>query len=90
MRLFILDLGVSIKVPLRLLPGACTCVPRLWHQLTLKLIEFLDHPQSKPYRVDVFVKFVRDFEEKLNQLRLVEMGVKVAKEIDSASSLHSF
>ena len=45
--------------------------------------EFFDHPLSRPYRVDVFERFVRDFETKLNQLRLVEMGVKVAKEIES-------
>lgn len=56
---------------------------RLWHQLTLKLVEFFDHPLSRPYRVDVFDRFVRDFESKLNQLKLVEMGVKVAREIDS-------
>lgn len=49
----------------------------------MKLLEFLDYAPSKPYRVDVFNKFVRDFETKLNQLRLVEMGVKVSKEIDS-------
>ena len=60
---------------------ACT---RLWHQLTIKLLEFFDSPLTRPYRVDVFNKFVRDFEAKLNQLRLVEMGVKVSKEIDSA------
>ncbi|KAI0078421.1 hypothetical protein K474DRAFT_1594086 [Panus rudis PR-1116 ss-1] len=63
---------------------------KLWHQLTLKLIEFFDHPLSKPYRVDVFTKFVRDFESRLNQLRLVEMGVKVSKEIDNPSHLLEF
>lgn len=57
---------------------------RLWHQLTLKLSEFFDNPLSRPYRVEVFDRFVRDFEIKLNQLKLVEMGVKVAKEFDSA------
>ena len=51
--------------------------------MTLKLIEFFDHPLTRPYRVDVFDKFVRDFEARLNQLRLVQMGVKVSKEIDS-------
>ncbi|PCH42928.1 hypothetical protein WOLCODRAFT_138115 [Wolfiporia cocos MD-104 SS10] len=56
---------------------------KLWHQLTLKLFEFFDHPLSKPFRVDVFDKFVRDFEPRLNQLRLVEMGVRVSKEIDN-------
>ena len=62
---------------------------RLWHQLTNKLLEFFDFEPSKPYRVDVFNKFVRDFEAKLNQLRLVEMGVKVSKEIDSECRSHS-
>ncbi|EIN05732.1 PCI-domain-containing protein [Punctularia strigosozonata HHB-11173 SS5] len=56
---------------------------KLWHQLTLKLFEFFDHPKSRPYRVDVFERFVRDFEQRLNQLRLVEMGVKVSREIDN-------
>ncbi|KAH9856246.1 hypothetical protein C2E23DRAFT_810780 [Lenzites betulinus] len=56
---------------------------KLWHQLTNKLFEFFDNSLSKPYRVDVFNKFVRDFESRLNQLRLVEMGVKVSKEIDN-------
>jgi hypothetical protein len=58
---------------------------RLWHQLTVKLTEFLDHPLAKQFRVEVFSRFVRDFEDKLNQLRLVEMGVKVSEDISSAS-----
>lgn len=63
---------------------------RLWHQLTQKLFQFFDEPQSAPYRVDVFERFVRDFESKINQLRLVEMGVKVSKDIDSASQISMF
>ncbi|KAJ7756770.1 hypothetical protein DFH07DRAFT_819878 [Mycena maculata] len=63
---------------------------KLWHQLTLKLFAFLDHPASKPYRVDVFESFVRDFEMKINQLRLVEMGVKVSKEIDNPQTHLTF
>ncbi|KAF7799208.1 hypothetical protein EIP86_010439 [Pleurotus ostreatoroseus] len=63
---------------------------KLWHQLTLKLAEFFDHPLSKPYRVDVFDRFVRDFETKLNQLKLVEMGVKVAREIDNPNAHLTF
>lgn len=59
---------------------------KLWHQLTLKLYEFFDHPLSRPFRVNVFEQFVRDFESKLNQLKLVEMGTKVSKEIDSPQS----
>lgn len=37
--------------------------------------------------MEVFQRFVRDFETKINQLRLSEMGVKVAKDIDSMSWL---
>jgi 26S proteasome regulatory subunit N9 len=48
------------------------------------LFEFFDNPLSHPFRVDVFEHFVRDFEGKINQLRLAEMGVKVSKDIDSA------
>jgi 26S proteasome regulatory subunit N9 len=55
----------------------------LWHQLTLKLFEFFEHPLSKRYRVDVRKRFVRDFDTKINQLRLAEMGVKVSKVIAS-------
>ncbi|EDR03186.1 uncharacterized protein LACBIDRAFT_123195 [Laccaria bicolor S238N-H82] len=56
---------------------------KLWHQLTQKLFQFFDHPLARPYRVDVFERFVRDFEGKINQLKLVEMGVKVSKDIDN-------
>ncbi|KAJ7074388.1 hypothetical protein C8F01DRAFT_1100341 [Mycena amicta] len=63
---------------------------KLWHQLTLKLFAFLDHPASKPYRVEVFESFVRDFETKINQLRLVEMGVRVSKEIDNPQTHLTF
>ena len=33
--------------------------------------------------MEVFKSFVRDFETKLNQLKLVELGVKAARELDS-------
>ena len=51
--------------------------------MTKKLFEFFRVDLSKQCRVDVFDKFVRDFEQKLNQLRLVELGVIASKEIDS-------
>jgi 26S proteasome regulatory subunit N9 len=51
--------------------------------LTTKLFEFFENPSTKPYRVEVFERFVRDFEARINQLRLVELAVKVSKEVDS-------
>ncbi|KIK98362.1 hypothetical protein PAXRUDRAFT_31209 [Paxillus rubicundulus Ve08.2h10] len=63
---------------------------KLWHQLTLKLFEFFDHPLSKPFRVVVFQQFVRDFGSKMNQQRLVELGTKVSKEIDNPQTQLTF
>lgn len=63
---------------------------KLWHQLSLKLSDFLDDPRSKPFRVDVFHYFVRDFESKLNQQRLVEMATKVSKELDNPQAQLGF
>ncbi|XP_006455647.1 hypothetical protein AGABI2DRAFT_210106 [Agaricus bisporus var. bisporus H97] len=63
---------------------------KLWHQLTKKLFEFFEDPLAKPYRVDVFERFVRDFEGRINQLRLVEMGVKVVKDIDNPQTHLTF
>ncbi|KAF8840664.1 hypothetical protein BDN67DRAFT_990230 [Paxillus ammoniavirescens] len=63
---------------------------KLWHQLTLKLFEFFDHPLSKSCRVVVFQQFVRDFESKMNQQRLVELGTKVSKEIDNPQTQLTF
>ena len=40
--------------------------------------DFFDHPLSKPYRVDVFERFVREFETRMNRLSLVQMGAKVS------------
>ncbi|KAF8259091.1 hypothetical protein EI94DRAFT_1774019 [Lactarius quietus] len=56
---------------------------KLWHQLTQKVDEFFDHPLAKLYRVDVYTRFVRDFEERLNPLRLAEMGIKISQDIDN-------
>lgn len=47
-------------------------------------------PEAKPYRVDTFNQFVRDFESKLNQLRLVELAVKIYKDLDNPQTQLEF
>ena len=49
--------------------------------MTLAIFDFLAHPLSPSYQVDLFNKFIRDFESKLNQLKLVEIGVKVSRQL---------
>ncbi|KAF9514396.1 hypothetical protein BS47DRAFT_1343163 [Hydnum rufescens UP504] len=63
---------------------------KLWHQLTLTLEDFLSHPLSPPYHVDLFNNFVREFESKLNQLKLVEIGVRSSKQIDEPNEILTF
>ncbi|KAI9144062.1 hypothetical protein BKA69DRAFT_1058022 [Paraphysoderma sedebokerense] len=54
---------------------------KLWHQLTLAIESFLAHPQSGPYLIPLYKNFVKDFESKLNQLRLVAgLGVLGARQ----------
>lgn len=54
---------------------------KLWYQLTQAVSQFFDHPLSKPYRVDVFQRLVRDIEPRINQLSLAKLGARVSKEI---------
>ncbi|KAG8797762.1 26S proteasome regulatory subunit [Serendipita sp. 411] len=61
---------------------------KLWHQLTLAVFEFLEHPDSKPFQVDLFTNFISDFQAKLDKLRLAQIGVKVSKEITPESQDH--
>jgi len=63
---------------------------KLWHQLTLTIFDFLNNPSSPPYQVDLFNKFIRDFESKLNQLKLVEIGVKVCKQLTNPNDILNF
>ncbi|CAG7851380.1 Probable 26S proteasome regulatory subunit rpn9 [Serendipita indica DSM 11827] len=61
---------------------------KLWHQLTLAVFEFLEHPDSKPFQLEVYNKFVSDFQAKLDRLRLAQIGVKVSREISADSPQH--
>lgn len=53
-------------------------------------MKFFEDPLALPYRVDVFERFVSDFEHRINQLRLVEMCVQVSKDIDSTYAVNFF
>ncbi|KAF8332023.1 uncharacterized protein EI90DRAFT_2972088 [Cantharellus anzutake] len=63
---------------------------KLWHQLTLTLEDFLNQPASAPYQIDLFNNFVRDFESKLNQLRLVQIAVKSSKQFERPDDMLEF
>lgn len=53
---------------------------RLYYQLTATLQTFLTIPSSAPYQIELYNHFVESFASKLNQLRLVEIGVAVGRQ----------
>ncbi|XP_028397288.1 26S proteasome non-ATPase regulatory subunit 13-like [Dendronephthya gigantea] len=56
---------------------------RLWHQLTLKLMEFVknDYFLSNGGLLDLYENFLSDFENKINPLSLMEIIMSIIREI---------
>jgi len=56
---------------------------RLWHQLTLKLVTFVKLPQFDrgAELLEVYDRFIRDFESKVNQLELVKIVLSIRRQI---------
>jgi 26S proteasome regulatory subunit N9 len=48
---------------------------KLWHQLTDTLVDFFRLPESAPQRLPIFKSFVVSFADKINQLKLVSLGL---------------
>ncbi|TIC14156.1 hypothetical protein E3Q14_00877 [Wallemia mellicola] len=61
---------------------------RLYHQLTKTLQEIIQKDDISKYLVDLWNNFISTFKDKLNQLRLVEIGVRVAQEMIPQKSLN--
>lgn len=51
---------------------------KLWHELTDLLVEFYQEDGSKGIRIPLYENFVKTFAEKVNQLRLVQIGLSAA------------
>ncbi|TIB81483.1 hypothetical protein E3Q22_01065 [Wallemia mellicola] len=60
----------------------------LYHQLTKTLQEIIQKDDISKYLVDLWNNFISTFKDKLNQLRLVEIGVRVAQEMIPQESLN--
>lgn len=59
---------------------------RLWFQLTTTLEQFLALPTSAPYQNDLFHHFILHFANKIEQLKLVTMGISVARQYQGKHS----
>ncbi|KAK9369228.1 hypothetical protein V1509DRAFT_620113 [Lipomyces kononenkoae] len=62
---------------------------RLWHQLTDVLVQFFQNPDSVPLRTRVYTQFVGTFASKINQLKLVSLGLATSATFeDKSEALH--
>lgn len=48
---------------------------KLWHELTDKLLEYFSEPESGKQRIPLFDTFIKSFANKINQIKLVELGL---------------
>lgn len=48
---------------------------KLWHELTDKLLEYFENSVSGKQRIPLFDTFIKSFANKINQLKLVELGL---------------
>lgn len=53
---------------------------KLWHELTDNLVTYYAEPQSAPKRLPIFNHFIKTFADKINQLKLVRIGLSTAHE----------
>nr|POE98290.1 putative 26s proteasome regulatory subunit rpn9 [Quercus suber] len=53
---------------------------KLWHELTDILVTYYNDPQSASRRISLFNNFVKSFADKINQLKLVQIGLQAASQ----------
>ncbi|KAJ9647035.1 26S proteasome regulatory subunit [Coniosporium tulheliwenetii] len=51
---------------------------KLWHELTDVLVEYFDRPESASQRIPLYTGFISTFDQKINQLKLVTLGLSAS------------
>ncbi|KAI8971864.1 hypothetical protein BDF20DRAFT_825235 [Mycotypha africana] len=63
---------------------------KLWHQLTLSILEFFKEPNSAPHQISLFQNFVAEWEDKINKLSLVSIALQAAKQFSDLNESVNF
>lgn len=56
---------------------------KLWHELTDILVTYYGEEQSAKQRIPIYNNFIKTFADKINQLKLVRIGLSTSKECKS-------
>ena len=62
---------------------------KLWHQLTDTLLEYFSKDESAKQRIPIFQAFILTFADKINQLKLVSLGLSASAQCDGESQCQS-
>lgn len=57
---------------------------KLWHELTDILVAYYNEPSSASQRIPLYNNFVKSFADKINQLKLVQIGLQAASQYKGA------
>ena len=60
---------------------------KLWHELTDSLVEYFANEASAPQRITLFNKFIKSFADRINNLKLVTLGLSTAEQYEGWSFL---
>ncbi|KAI9844464.1 MAG: 26S proteasome regulatory subunit [Sclerophora amabilis] len=63
---------------------------KLWHQLTDSILEYFGTAESEPQRLPMYHDFVLAFAGKLNQLKLVRIGLSASTQIEDRRACLNF
>ncbi|KAL1301738.1 hypothetical protein AAFC00_005941 [Neodothiora populina] len=63
---------------------------KLWHELTDVLVEYFQQDQSASQRLPLFNTFIKSFADKINQLKLVTLGLSAASQCEDETSRLQF
>ncbi|GAB7356369.1 hypothetical protein MBLNU459_g7153t1 [Dothideomycetes sp. NU459] len=63
---------------------------KLWHELTNVLVDFFHQDQSAPQRLPLYNTFIKSFAEKINQLKLVTLGLSTASQCKDDQERRTF
>ena len=61
---------------------------KLWHELTDILVTYYNEPQSADQRIPIYNNFIKTFADKINQLKLVTIGLSTTSQIDGMEHLY--
>lgn len=59
---------------------------KLWHELTDSLIQYFANEESQPQRLPIFNTFILSFADKINQLKLVSLGLRASTQCKGLST----